>query len=284
MDEIETEWREHGVDDPSLLPDVDELNPVDASRLRFVHGFLRGQADQTLQVQLREWLFVKLHIMILAAESTPQHGSGPDGMLLAHGRRTRDGGGAMKIPRSAVLVLVSLVAGAILAAGVTAAVTAGASGTSSTYFACLRSGTLTRVGVTRPACPNGATVISWNSVGPRGPQGLRGAKGAQGPVGPQGPGAQSAYAPAVAAPQGGDMATVTLSLAQGDYLVTWDIGVAMPNYGSCYDAEGPNVTELTSALSSDLVSVGHGGSTLTVDCSGNSIGDAVVTATPTSAQ
>jgi hypothetical protein len=79
------------------------------------------------------------------------------------------------------------------------------------------------------------------------------------------------------------MASVTLSLGQGDYLITWDIGVT-PNDGSCYDAEGPNVTELTSALSSDLVSVGAGGSKLTVDCAGNSIGDALVTATPTSVQ
>ena len=165
----------------------------------------------------------------------------------------------MKIRRTLLLLAAGGIAGASIAAATTFAVTAGASNPTVTYYGCVSTyGALSKVGTTAPRCPTKSTPISWNSGGPRGPQGLRGAKGAQGPVGRQGPGAQSAYAPAVAAPQGGDMATITLSLAQGDYLVTWDIGVAMPNYGSCYDAEGPNVTELTSALSSDLVSVGHG--------------------------
>jgi hypothetical protein len=73
--------------------------------------------------------------------------------------------------------------GITVAVGVAAAVTAGASGTS-TYYACLKAGKLTKVGASAPTCVAPATQISWNS---QGPPGADGAIGAQGPAGPQGP-------------------------------------------------------------------------------------------------
>ena len=66
----------------------------------------------------------------------------------------------------------ALVAGLILG-GVTygAVVASGASGTSTTYYACLTTTrTLTKVGTVSPAkCKAGGQIISWNSVGPLGP-------------------------------------------------------------------------------------------------------------------
>jgi Collagen triple helix repeat (20 copies) len=100
---------------------------------------------------------------------------------------------------------------------------AGASGTSTTYYACLKSGTLSKVGTTAPICPTGTTRISWNRTGPsglsnyqlaqengftgslsqwlatlRGLQGPVGAMGATGPTGLQGP----AGPPGAQGPQG----------------------------------------------------------------------------------
>ncbi len=83
----------------------------------------------------------------------------------------------MKFSKQATLLVIATVATAVLAVGVTAAVTAGASTGGSTYYACLRSGKLIDVGVAAPSCPGGTSQISWNS------QGSAGQAGPQGPVG-----------------------------------------------------------------------------------------------------
>jgi uncharacterized protein YjbI with pentapeptide repeats len=61
---------------------------------------------------------------------------------------------------------------------------AGASGSNTTYYACLSTrGTLSKVGTVAPTCKTGTTQISWNSTGPQGPPGA---------TGPQGPAAACA--------------------------------------------------------------------------------------------
>ncbi len=77
----------------------------------------------------------------------------------------------MRIPRSIVLVAVGVIGGATIVTGVAVGMTAGASGPSTTYYACLKAGRLTHVGTTAPTCKSTATQISWNSVGPQGPPG-----------------------------------------------------------------------------------------------------------------
>jgi hypothetical protein len=98
----------------------------------------------------------------------------------------------MQLSKSLRIAVVTAVAGAALAVGISAAVTAGAGDTSTTYYACLRSGRLTGVGTTPPTCKSSATQISWDSVGPQGVAGPQGPAGPQGDPGPQG----------VAGPQG----------------------------------------------------------------------------------
>jgi hypothetical protein len=91
--------------------------------------------------------------------------------------------------RGRVGVAVALAA-AFLLGGATygVVVVAGASGTSTTYYACLTTTkTLTKVGTVSPNCKNGSQLISWNSVGPEGATGATGATGAPGATGPQGP-------------------------------------------------------------------------------------------------
>jgi len=82
-----------------------------------------------------------------------------------------------------VVVLVTLSVAAV-------AVNAGATGTTTTYFACLAStGTLSHVGTTKPSvteCTSPSKVISWNSLGGIGPQGPAGPTGGQGPAGATG--------------------------------------------------------------------------------------------------
>ena len=75
-----------------------------------------------------------------------------------------------------------------------ASLMAGATSAPVSYFACLKDGTLSKVGTKSPDhCPAGAKVASWSQIGPTGaigPQGPQGPKGAQGPsgaTGPQGP-------------------------------------------------------------------------------------------------
>ncbi len=70
----------------------------------------------------------------------------------------------MKLSKTLKIVLVTTVASAALTVGVTAAVTAGASGTNTTYYACLNAGLLSGVGTKVPKCGTGATQISWNST------------------------------------------------------------------------------------------------------------------------
>lgn len=79
------------------------------------------------------------------------------------------------------------IAGAIVSAlvGGLALQSVSAAGTS-IYFACLKSGTLSKVGTTRPVCPKGSRNVSWNQVGVQGPAGVQGAEGAVGPRGPEG--------------------------------------------------------------------------------------------------
>jgi hypothetical protein len=60
--------------------------------------------------------------------------------------------------------------GAALTGGVIAA-TAATSNTSTVYYACLSSGTLSNVGTAAPKCTAPAKQISWNQTGPQGPAG-----------------------------------------------------------------------------------------------------------------
>ena len=87
-----------------------------------------------------------------------------------------------KLPRGIVLLAVGVLAGATLATGATVAIEAGASGTSTNYYACLSTkGALSKVGLTSPTtCPKTSTVINWDS---QGPQGIQGVQGLQGPAG-----------------------------------------------------------------------------------------------------
>ena len=85
------------------------------------------------------------------------------------------------------LAVAGVVAIAALAAVTSAVVIAGASGPSTTYYACLYKGKLTEVGTTAPTNCKVKPPISWNSQGPSGPPGANGVNGAPGSAGPQGP-------------------------------------------------------------------------------------------------
>lgn len=179
----------------------------------------------------------------------------------------------MKIPRSIVLVVVGVISGAVVVTGVTAAVAAGSSGSSKTYYACLSKGELSKVGAKSPTCATGSKVISWNSVGPQGPPG---------------PESQSTYADLVPT-EDGDMVSVTLSLTSGTYDATWTVWNT--NGGYCTYSASTNVTMTTPFDSyeySALISVGTGGGSLTLLCQGNppggETGGALLTAVPTTIQ
>jgi hypothetical protein len=78
-------------------------------------------------------------------------------------------------------LLVGLLVGGVLAGGVVFGVSAAASSSNVTYYACLTSSkTLTGVGTTAPACKAPSKPISWNSAGPQGIQGKAGTRGPQG--------------------------------------------------------------------------------------------------------
>jgi hypothetical protein len=79
----------------------------------------------------------------------------------------------------ATRVVVALVVGAVLCAGITQIVTAGAVIPSVTYYACLNNGALTDVSTTAPTCHFG-TQISWDSTGPQGVAGPQGPPGTAG--------------------------------------------------------------------------------------------------------
>ncbi len=76
---------------------------------------------------------------------------------------------SLKLVVAAVLVIATLSLGA-------AALTAGASGATTTYYACLKTkaGTLSKVGTVAPNCANGSQVISWGAQGAAGPPGADG--------------------------------------------------------------------------------------------------------------
>ena len=84
----------------------------------------------------------------------------------------------LAIAVSIASVCCGLVAGSIAIAS--------ASGKSTTYYACLHSGTLSKVGTSKPACPSGHKEISWNATGPIGAIGATGATGAKGQAGTKG--------------------------------------------------------------------------------------------------
>lgn len=110
----------------------------------------------------------------------------------------------MKTAKALRFVVVAAIAVPALAVG-GFAVNVAASGTTTTYYACLSStGTLSQVGTTKPTkavCKAPSTVISWNSQGPTGPAGATGATGAAGPTGA--PGRQGPAGPTGATgPQG----------------------------------------------------------------------------------
>ena len=87
---------------------------------------------------------------------------------MVHGRALK-----LAVATAVIISVVSMTTSAV--------VIAGASGPGTTYFACLKAGKLTQVGTASPTCKAGATVISWNSVGPQGVQGPSGPGGAPGP-------------------------------------------------------------------------------------------------------
>jgi len=183
-----------------------------------------------------------------------------------------------EIPRGIVLLAVGVIVGATLATGTTVAIEAGATATSTTYYACLSSkGALSKVGTTSPTtCAKTSTVINWNSAGPQGIQGVQGIQG------PQGPGASSTFANFVPTPKGMS-ASPTLSLPSGTYVATWDISPTMTG-GCSFSSASVSVTPSALGQASALVTVGAGGGSLTAGCGGNGTGQAMLTATPTSQQ
>lgn len=86
-----------------------------------------------------------------------------------------------RIPRWTLAALLT-----IPAFGAGLAVSAAASGTiSTTFYACLHKGTLSKVSTSSHACKSGK-LESWNAAGPQGIQGVRGIQGGQGVQGVQG--------------------------------------------------------------------------------------------------
>jgi len=68
-------------------------------------------------------------------------------------------------------LLLGIVIGALLAGGLAFGVAASATTPSTTYYACLAGGSLSKVGTVKPTCTLPAKLISWNSTGPQGPPG-----------------------------------------------------------------------------------------------------------------
>jgi hypothetical protein len=77
---------------------------------------------------------------------------------------------------------------AVVALGVTTAIAAETTSprTSTVFHACLKNGTLSKVGTKVPACSSGARAISWDQTGPTGPKGAKGAIGRPGTHGTNG--------------------------------------------------------------------------------------------------
>jgi hypothetical protein len=49
--------------------------------------------------------------------------------------------------------------------------------TSTTFYACLKDGLLSKVSTSDETCRKGHSLVSWGQVGPRGPQGVAGVPG-----------------------------------------------------------------------------------------------------------
>lgn len=78
---------------------------------------------------------------------------------------------ATSLPSTLRLVVATAITVATIAVGATVAVTAGATNTNTTYYACLTSGSLSSVGTSTPKCKSPGTVITWNQTGPAGAAG-----------------------------------------------------------------------------------------------------------------
>jgi hypothetical protein len=76
-------------------------------------------------------------------------------------------------------VLASAVVAALLATGIGigSLMTASASTTATTYYACVTFGFPFDVGTSQPTCPAGSAPISWNQAGPQGQPGTQGPSG-----------------------------------------------------------------------------------------------------------
>lgn len=95
--------------------------------------------------------------------------------------------------RSTITSLAAIVISASVAFTAGSIVNASSSPEPVTYYACLRDGTLRRVGTIPPTCGQRSQQISWNQTGPAGSPGAPGAPGARGPQGEPGePGEQGA--------------------------------------------------------------------------------------------
>jgi len=81
----------------------------------------------------------------------------------------------MSLPRTLRVVVAAAIALSAVAVG--AGVLSAGAASSTTYYACLKSGTLSKVGTTAPTCTSPATQISWSQTGPQGPAGPAGAAG-----------------------------------------------------------------------------------------------------------
>lgn len=75
------------------------------------------------------------------------------------------------------MAIVTALVAATLAIGATEMATAGADGSSTTYFACIKSGKLSQVGTAAPSCSATETPISWGAQGAEGPTGAQGQVG-----------------------------------------------------------------------------------------------------------
>ena len=117
----------------------------------------------------------------------------------------------------AVLLVLSGYGAASLMAGASSSTPVG-------YFACLKDGTLTKVGTKSPKCPTGAKVASWSQVGPIGATGPQGATGATGQMGPTGsPGPQGDVGPqgptGATGPQGEGMSYKSGIAGSGSFVI-----------------------------------------------------------------
>lgn len=116
----------------------------------------------------------------------------------------------------AALVVALLCGGAIVVGAATGSPTR-------VYYACLKDGTLSNVGLRASACTSGARLIKWNAVGPRGrtgatgPAGPAGAAGAAGPAGASGP---PGHAGAAGAGYGDTTSSATVTIATGSVAFT----------------------------------------------------------------